>query len=84
MSIDAFFLISLVLYFHLRYLILHVCVAQDTQSPSCLKQFLDHHGLSLLWIFMVEISEAKGNSANNVKLQLEVTYFIDLNIKHIF
>ncbi|GLD63597.1 histone-lysine N-methyltransferase SETD2 [Lates japonicus] len=45
---------------------------QDTQNPSCLKQFLDHHGLSLLWIFMVELSEAKGNSANNIKLQLEI------------
>ncbi|XP_053182722.1 histone-lysine N-methyltransferase SETD2 isoform X2 [Scomber japonicus] len=44
----------------------------DTQNPSCLKHFLDHHGLSLLWIFMVEISEAKGNSANNIKLQLEI------------
>ncbi|AWO96688.1 putative histone-lysine N-methyltransferase SETD2 isoform 2 [Scophthalmus maximus] len=45
---------------------------RDTQNPSCLKQFLDHHGLSLLWIFMVELSEAKGNSANNIKLQLEI------------
>ncbi|XP_038125479.1 histone-lysine N-methyltransferase SETD2 isoform X2 [Cyprinodon tularosa] len=45
---------------------------QDTQNPSCLKQFLDHHGLSLLWIFMVELSESKGNSANNTKLQLEI------------
>ncbi|XP_008283893.1 histone-lysine N-methyltransferase SETD2 [Stegastes partitus] len=45
---------------------------QDTQNPSCLKQFLDHHGLSLLWIFMVELSEAKGNSANNIKLQLQI------------
>uniref|UniRef100_A0AAV2MCY9 [histone H3]-lysine(36) N-trimethyltransferase n=1 Tax=Knipowitschia caucasica TaxID=637954 RepID=A0AAV2MCY9_KNICA len=45
---------------------------QDTQNPSCLKQFLDHHGLSLLWIFMVELSEAKGNTANNIKLQLEI------------
>lgn len=45
---------------------------QDTQNPSCLKQFLDQHGLSLLWIFMVELSEAKGSSSNNVKLQLEV------------
>ncbi|XP_076009829.1 uncharacterized protein setd2 isoform X2 [Genypterus blacodes] len=44
----------------------------DTQNPSCLKQFLDHHGLSLLWIFMVELSEAKGSSTNNVKLQLEI------------
>ncbi|KAM8825880.1 histone-lysine N-methyltransferase SETD2 isoform 1-T2 [Synchiropus picturatus] len=45
---------------------------QDTRNPSCLKQFLDHHGLSLLWIFMVEISEAKGNNSGNVKLQLEI------------
>uniref|UniRef100_A0A672JB44 [histone H3]-lysine(36) N-trimethyltransferase n=1 Tax=Salarias fasciatus TaxID=181472 RepID=A0A672JB44_SALFA len=45
---------------------------QDTQNSSCLKQFLDHHGLSLLWIFMAELSEAKGNSANNIKLQLEI------------
>ncbi|KAJ8415815.1 hypothetical protein AAFF_G00403720 [Aldrovandia affinis] len=42
---------------------------QNTQNPACLKQFLDHHGLSLLWIFMVELSEAKGN---NIKLQLEI------------
>lgn len=49
-------------------------VCQDTQNPSCLKQFLDHHGLSLLWIFMVELSEAKGNSANSIKLQIEVRF----------
>lgn len=55
----------------------NVYVSQDTQNPSCLKQFLDHHGLSLLWIFMVELSEAKGNSANNTKLQLEVRYVTD-------
>lgn len=45
---------------------------QNTQNPLCLKQFLDHHGLSLLWIFMVELSEAKSNSVNNIKLQMEV------------
>uniref|UniRef100_A0A671M4G0 [histone H3]-lysine(36) N-trimethyltransferase n=1 Tax=Sinocyclocheilus anshuiensis TaxID=1608454 RepID=A0A671M4G0_9TELE len=45
---------------------------QNTQNPLCLKQFLDHHGLSLLWIFMVELSEAKSNSVNNIKLQLEI------------
>lgn len=45
---------------------------KNTQNPLCLKQFLDHHGLSLLWIFMVELSEAKSNSVNNIKLQLEV------------
>ncbi|KAM9783170.1 histone-lysine N-methyltransferase SETD2 [Neosynchiropus ocellatus] len=45
---------------------------QDTRNPSCLKQFLDHHGLSLLWIFMVEITEAKGNNSGNIKLQLEI------------
>lgn len=59
-------------------LVCYMCfvAAQDTQNPSCLKQFLDHHGLSLLWIFMVELSEAKGNSANNTKLQLEVRFII--------
>ncbi|XP_052002922.1 histone-lysine N-methyltransferase SETD2-like [Xyrauchen texanus] len=45
---------------------------KTTQNPLCLKQFLDHHGLSLLWIFMVELSEAKSNSVNHVKLQLEI------------
>uniref|UniRef100_A0A672KEE8 [histone H3]-lysine(36) N-trimethyltransferase n=1 Tax=Sinocyclocheilus grahami TaxID=75366 RepID=A0A672KEE8_SINGR len=45
---------------------------ENTQNPLCLKQFLDHHGLSLLWIFMVELSEAKSNSVNNIKLQLEI------------
>lgn len=62
--------------------VMHVFVAQDTQNPSCLKQFLDHHGLSLLWIFMVELSEAKGNSSNNIKLQLEVTYVIEFDLQH--
>uniref|UniRef100_A0A4W4FU93 [histone H3]-lysine(36) N-trimethyltransferase n=1 Tax=Electrophorus electricus TaxID=8005 RepID=A0A4W4FU93_ELEEL len=45
---------------------------QNTQNHSCLKQFLDQHGLSLLWIFMVDLSEAKSNSVNNIKLQLEI------------
>ncbi|XP_051575707.1 histone-lysine N-methyltransferase SETD2-like isoform X2 [Myxocyprinus asiaticus] len=45
---------------------------KNTQNPLCLKQFLDHHGLSLLWIFMVELSEAKSNSVNHIKLQLEI------------
>jgi len=31
---------------------------------------------------MVELSEAKGNSANNNKLQLEVTYAIEFALKH--
>lgn len=30
---------------------------------------------------MVELSEAKGNSANNIKLQLEVTYVIGFALK---
>ncbi|KAL7875310.1 hypothetical protein SRHO_G00062800 [Serrasalmus rhombeus] len=45
---------------------------QNTQNHSCLKQFLDHHGLSLLWIFMADLSEAKSSSVNNIKLQLEI------------
>uniref|UniRef100_A0A1A8ABR2 [histone H3]-lysine(36) N-trimethyltransferase n=1 Tax=Nothobranchius furzeri TaxID=105023 RepID=A0A1A8ABR2_NOTFU len=44
---------------------------QDTQNQSSLKQFLDHHGLSLLWIFM-GLSEGKGESTNNIKLQIEI------------
>uniref|UniRef100_A0A8C4T551 [histone H3]-lysine(36) N-trimethyltransferase n=1 Tax=Erpetoichthys calabaricus TaxID=27687 RepID=A0A8C4T551_ERPCA len=47
---------------------------QNTTNPTCLKLFLDHHGLSLLWIFMVELGEGKGNSSNTRKLQLEVSY----------
>lgn len=53
-------------------------LVQNTQNPLCLKQFLDHHGLSLLWIFMVELSEAKATSVNNIKLQLEV------NVQHAY
>lgn len=67
--------------YHLQYITSYDCVSQDTQNPSCLKQFLDHHGLSLLWILMMELSEAKGNSANNTKLQFEVTHVIDCAFK---
>ncbi|KAF7708447.1 hypothetical protein HF521_017504 [Silurus meridionalis] len=49
-----------------------VKLIQNTSNSSCLKQFLDHHGLSLLWIFMVDLSEAKSNSVNNIKLQMEI------------
>ncbi|KAK3551278.1 hypothetical protein QTP70_013951, partial [Hemibagrus guttatus] len=49
-----------------------VKLIQNTTNASCLKQFLDHHGLSLLWIFMVDLSEAKSNSVNNLKLQMEI------------
>ena len=57
-------------------------VTQDTQNPSFLKQFLDHHGLSLLWIFMVELSEAKGNNANNIKLQYEVSFEASVSLNY--
>lgn len=80
-AVDALFMFLTFALHRLQYITWYFCVAQDTQNPSCLKQFLDHHGLSLLWIFMVELSEAKGNSANNTKLQLEVIYVTDFAFK---
>ncbi|NXG79474.1 SETD2 methyltransferase, partial [Baryphthengus martii] len=45
---------------------------QNTHSQSCLKSFLECHGLSLLWIWMTELGDGRGSTANNLKLQLEV------------
>uniref|UniRef100_A0A6P8QJU7 [histone H3]-lysine(36) N-trimethyltransferase n=1 Tax=Geotrypetes seraphini TaxID=260995 RepID=A0A6P8QJU7_GEOSA len=45
---------------------------QNTHSQSCLKFFLECHGLSLLWIWMAELGDGRGNSINNLKLQLEI------------
>uniref|UniRef100_A0A5F8HGW6 [histone H3]-lysine(36) N-trimethyltransferase n=1 Tax=Monodelphis domestica TaxID=13616 RepID=A0A5F8HGW6_MONDO len=42
---------------------------QNTQSQSCLKSFLECHGLSLLWIWMAELGDGRGN---NQKLQEEI------------
>lgn len=50
------------------------CLAlQNTHSQSCLKSFLECHGLSLLWIWMTELGDGRGSTANNLKLQLEVS-----------
>ena len=46
---------------------------QNTHSQSCLKSFLECHGLSLLWIWMTELGDSRGSTANNLKLQLEVS-----------
>lgn len=73
---------DLVLSFKFVIYLLMVFFAQNTQNPSCLKQFLDHHGLSLLWIFMVELSEAKGNSATGIKMQIEaIIYNISIHFR---
>ncbi|XP_029444100.1 histone-lysine N-methyltransferase SETD2 isoform X2 [Rhinatrema bivittatum] len=45
---------------------------QNAHSQSCLKFFLECHGLSLLWIWMAELGDGRGNSINNLKLQLEI------------
>ncbi|XP_059963720.1 histone-lysine N-methyltransferase SETD2-like [Mesoplodon densirostris] len=42
---------------------------QNTHSQSCLKSFLEHHGLSLLWIWMAELGDGR---ESNQKLQEEI------------
>nr|KAF6421181.1 SET domain containing 2, histone lysine methyltransferase [Molossus molossus] len=42
---------------------------QNTHSQSCLKSFLERHGLSLLWIWMAELGEGR---ESNQKLQEEI------------
>uniref|UniRef100_A0A8C6ITH3 Histone-lysine N-methyltransferase SETD2 n=1 Tax=Melopsittacus undulatus TaxID=13146 RepID=A0A8C6ITH3_MELUD len=51
---------------------------QNTHSQSCLKSFLECHGLSLLWIWMTELGDGRGSSANNLKLQLEIMKTLEL------
>ncbi|XP_067386549.1 histone-lysine N-methyltransferase SETD2 isoform X2 [Emydura macquarii macquarii] len=51
---------------------------QNTHSQSCLKSFLECHGLSLLWIWMAELGDGRGNTANNLKLQLEIMKTLEL------
>lgn len=46
---------------------------KNTPSQACLKSFLECHGLSLLWIWMAELGDSRGNTANNLKIQLEVS-----------
>uniref|UniRef100_A0A8C2VW98 Histone-lysine N-methyltransferase SETD2 n=1 Tax=Chinchilla lanigera TaxID=34839 RepID=A0A8C2VW98_CHILA len=42
---------------------------QNTHSQSCLKSFLERHGLSLLWIWMAELGDGR---ETNQKLQEEI------------
>ncbi|XP_052043081.1 histone-lysine N-methyltransferase SETD2 isoform X1 [Apodemus sylvaticus] len=42
---------------------------QNTHSQSCLKSFLECHGLSLLWIWMAELGDGR---ESNPKLQEEI------------
>ncbi|XP_040484843.1 histone-lysine N-methyltransferase SETD2 isoform X4 [Ursus maritimus] len=42
---------------------------QNTHSQSCLKSFLERHGLSLLWIWMAELGDGR---ESNQKLQEEI------------
>ncbi|XP_042672448.1 histone-lysine N-methyltransferase SETD2 [Centrocercus urophasianus] len=51
---------------------------QNTHSQSCLKSFLECHGLSLLWIWMTELGDSRGSTANNLKLQLEIMKTLEL------
>ena len=43
---------------------------KNTHSQSCLKSFLERHGLSLLWIWMAELGDGR---ESNQKLQEEVS-----------
>ncbi|KAK7816899.1 hypothetical protein U0070_021696 [Myodes glareolus] len=43
---------------------------QNTHSQSCLKSFLERHGLSLLWIWMAELGDGR---ESNQKLQEELS-----------
>ncbi|XP_068091315.1 histone-lysine N-methyltransferase SETD2 isoform X2 [Hyperolius riggenbachi] len=51
---------------------------RNTQSQSCLKLFLECHGLSLLWIWMAELGDSRGNTSNSMKLQLEIIRTLEL------
>ncbi|XP_075779098.1 histone-lysine N-methyltransferase SETD2 isoform X2 [Pelodiscus sinensis] len=51
---------------------------QNTHSQACLKTFLECHGLSLLWIWMAELGDGRGSTANNLKLQLEIMKTLEL------
>ncbi|XP_066483943.1 histone-lysine N-methyltransferase SETD2 isoform X2 [Tiliqua scincoides] len=51
---------------------------QNTHSQACLKSFLECHGLSLLWIWMAELGDGRGNTVNSLKLQLEIVKTLEL------
>eukprot|EP00079_Xenopus_tropicalis_P026638 XP_012820434.1 PREDICTED: histone-lysine N-methyltransferase SETD2 isoform X3 [Xenopus tropicalis] len=51
---------------------------KNTQSQSYLKWFLDCHGLSVLWIWMAELGDSRGNTNNSIKLQLELIKTLEM------
>ncbi|XP_073533198.1 histone-lysine N-methyltransferase SETD2 [Phyllobates terribilis] len=51
---------------------------RNTQSQSCLKSFLECHGLSLLWIWMAELGDNQGNTSTSIRLQLEIIKTLEL------
>uniref|UniRef100_A0A8D0HAN0 [histone H3]-lysine(36) N-trimethyltransferase n=1 Tax=Sphenodon punctatus TaxID=8508 RepID=A0A8D0HAN0_SPHPU len=51
---------------------------QNTHSQACLKTFLECHGLSLFWIWMAELGDGRGSTANNLKLQVEIMKTLEL------
>ncbi|XP_075444214.1 histone-lysine N-methyltransferase SETD2 isoform X3 [Ascaphus truei] len=51
---------------------------KNTQSQSCLKFFLECHGLSLLWIWMAELGDSREKTNNSLKLQLEIIKTLEL------
>ncbi|XP_043543901.1 histone-lysine N-methyltransferase SETD2 isoform X2 [Chiloscyllium plagiosum] len=53
-------------------------IIQNTHSQSCLKSFLEYHGLSLLWIWMTELGDSRANSSNNIKFQTEIMKTLEL------
>ncbi|XP_060679710.1 histone-lysine N-methyltransferase SETD2 isoform X3 [Hemiscyllium ocellatum] len=53
-------------------------IIQNTHSQSCLKSFLEYHGLSLLWIWMTELGDSRGNSSNSIKFQTEIMKTLEL------
>eukprot|EP00062_Callorhinchus_milii_P025244 gi/632986012/ref/XP_007910004.1/ PREDICTED: histone-lysine N-methyltransferase SETD2 isoform X2 [Callorhinchus milii] len=53
-------------------------IIQDTHSQACLKSFLEYHGLSLLWIWMTELGDGRGNSSNNIKLQTQMMKTLEI------
>uniref|UniRef100_UPI00358EA22A uncharacterized protein isoform X2 n=1 Tax=Myxine glutinosa TaxID=7769 RepID=UPI00358EA22A len=45
---------------------------QNTESPACLKNFMDYQGLPLLWSWMVEVGDIHSISSSDAHLQMEI------------
>ena len=69
-----------------RKLTCYVCVYQDTKETACLRLFLDYHGLSLIWSWMVDAAETAiefktqvaSSSLLNIKESMS-TNFVDVD-----